>query len=110
MFPLNSSFLLFQRGTLPPCYIESHCYKSPGSERGEGEEARMSATKYPWERWFKRSRKFRLRKSVNYDCSTMIMSQQARNAACRLGLSISIKDEEGAIVITIREKEKGGKR
>lgn len=62
-------------------------------------------TKYPWERWFKRSRKFRIRKEVNYGCSTSSMIQQARNAATRLGRKISVVEEDGAIVVTVKENQ-----
>lgn len=50
-----------------------------------------SVKKYPWEKWFGKS-KFFLYRGRDYTCSTWTMIQQVRNAASARSLSLEIKE------------------
>jgi hypothetical protein len=63
---------------------------------------RKNNAKYDWISWFARPR-FTLRRGVHYHCSQTSMAGQVRNAATRLGVSVSIIDEGSALTVVVRE-------
>jgi hypothetical protein len=52
--------------------------------------------RHPWERWF-RKKKFTLVQGKDYQGMTHAMGVQVRNAACRLGLSVTISIAQNKI-------------
>jgi hypothetical protein len=57
---------------------------------------------YDWEGWLSKPRMI-LRRGVHYYCSQSTICTQARTAASKLGLRISIKDQGSYIIIEQRE-------
>lgn len=55
----------------------------------------MVSKKYPWNKWFKRT-KFKLVKGTHYQILSHSMAQQVRNAAYRQGLTVKTEiSQEG---------------
>ena len=62
----------------------------------------MSNNKHPWDKWFARKRKFKLKRSRDYEGMTHAMSITIRRAAARRGVGISIRVLEGdALEVTM---------
>lgn len=59
-------------------------------------------TRYPWDKWFGRS-KFRLVRGKHFQCATHGMAGQIRNAAVLYGVKVSIKVKEDTLVVTVHE-------
>ena len=54
--------------------------------------------KYPWERWFTKSRIILIR-GIDYHCSQSTMAQTIRNNASSRGLKVRLRDIGEAIVV-----------
>ncbi len=60
----------------------------------------MGNYKYPWEKWFSRTR-FTIKKGKHYDCMTHAMAVQVRSAATRFGVSVSIAVGEDMLKVKV---------
>ena len=60
--------------------------------------------KYPWEKWFGRSRTVILR-GVHYRCSQSAMVQTIRNNASQRGVRVRVTDTDTEITIEVRSEE-----
>lgn len=59
--------------------------------------------KYDWSDWFSK-RRFVLRWGEHYRCRDSIMVQQVRNAAAKLGVSVTVLDERGKITVIVHDQ------
>ncbi len=62
----------------------------------------MSNCKYPWDRWLKRKRKFKLKRGVDYDCMTHAMAVAVRKAATRHDVSVSVGIGEDYLTVKVQ--------
>lgn len=60
----------------------------------------MPAKIYDWDGWFER-RTFRLTADLDYDCGTVSMAQQVRNAATARGLRVRVVERPDGLTITV---------
>jgi hypothetical protein len=58
---------------------------------------RKKPIRYPWQRWLSRSNCLTLVKGRDYRCQPHSMAQQCRNAAIKLGISLSIHIDGGTL-------------
>jgi hypothetical protein len=56
--------------------------------------------KYDWDTWFDRPVTI-LRRGVHYQCPQSTMANSIRNAASRMGLSVSVEDRGDSIVMKV---------
>lgn len=59
---------------------------------------------YDWDKWLAYAR-FSLAKGKHYDCSTVSMAQQVRNAARVRDKRVSIVETDTGLNVTVRDKE-----
>jgi len=67
---------------------------------------KTASVRYPWQKWFSRSR-FRLVQGYHFGCQLHSMATQIRNAASRLGVSVSVKFNEGDGVLLVTVNSRG---
>lgn len=60
---------------------------------------------YPWEEWFKKKR-FRVVRGKDYSCSEVSMSQQIRNAACRIGVTVDLIEEKEGFLVRVNMRDR----
>lgn len=63
---------------------------------------------YPWEFWLARQRLV-LRRGRDYACTNSTMASNVRNAASQRGISISVEERDGGLVVTIHGPSAGRK-
>jgi len=54
----------------------------------------MGNYKYPWDKWFARTKRFKLKRGRDYACMTHAMAQQIRDTASVRGVFVSIQINE----------------
>ena len=57
---------------------------------------------YPWDDWFSRRRRFRLRRGRHFLCQPHSMMFQLRNRAAQRGLALSVHIQEDCLVVEVR--------
>jgi hypothetical protein len=62
---------------------------------------RKQATRYPWDKWFAKS-KFVLTKGVDFNCMAHSMIVQLRNVAASRGVSVSVRSEGNILSVTVK--------
>jgi hypothetical protein len=59
--------------------------------------------RYPWEKWFSWGA-FSLRQGDDFDCTSHGMAFNVRQAARRLGFTVSVRTEDSGVVVVVKGK------
>lgn len=61
----------------------------------------QGGVRYPWDKWLRRKKPFRLTQGEDYQGLSHSMQQQVRNAAYRFGYRVSIQTKQDHLIVTV---------